>query len=460
MYQDKTVAYCTLGCRLNFAESSTLAFRLEQMGFKRIRPTDHTKDHASGHTTDHASDREGQGHTSADLLVINTCAVTEQATAKCRQQIRKLIKEHPTAFVVVTGCYAQIGADELASSVEGIDLIVGNEYKGENLTAWLGDLSKKAEPQVVSTRFQEIHTFHASCSADDRTRHFLKVQDGCDYFCTYCTIPMARGRSRNPHISELVEQAREVVCQGGKEIVLTGVNIGDFGRSTGETFYDLCRALDEVEGIERYRIGSIEPNLLTDELLRWLATESRHFAPHFHIPLQAGSDEVLKLMRRRYDTTLFRQKIELVKTLLPDAFIGVDVMAGMRGETAQLFDQGYDFIESLPISQLHPFTYSERNGTKALDIRPVVPVPERHARTSRLVALSERKLRDFYLSQAGTRRRVLWEQPEAGKTVMHGFTENYIRVEHAYLPEWVNTCTEVTLSDTIGESTQGPVIVL
>lgn len=438
MYQNKTVAYYTLGCRLNFAESSTLAFRLAQLGFRRIRPNDPAE---------------------ADLLIVNTCAVTEQATAKCRQQIRKLIRENPKAFVVVTGCYAQIEPKELADSIGGIDLIVGSEFKGENLMSYLGDLTKKAEAQVVRTRFQEIQTFHASCSADDRTRHFLKVQDGCDYFCTYCTIPMARGRSRNPHIADLVAQARDVVNRGGKEIVLTGVNIGDFGRSTGETFFDLCRALDDIEGVERYRIGSIEPNLLTDELLHWIARDSRRFAPHFHIPLQAGSDEVLRLMRRRYDTALFRQKIELVKQLLPDAFIGVDVMAGMRGETPDLFEKSYRFLQSLPVSQLHPFTYSERNGTKALEIRPVVPVPERHERTSRLVALSEQKLRAFYQSQAGSVRRVIWEQPEEGKSRMHGFTENYIRVEHAYVPQWVNTCTEVRLTSRIGDSSQGPVIL-
>jgi threonylcarbamoyladenosine tRNA methylthiotransferase MtaB len=240
--------------------------------------------------------------------------------------------------------------------------------------------------------------------------------------------------------------------------VLTGVNIGDFGRSTGETFFDLCRALDQVEGVERYRIGSIEPNLLTDELLQWIAGEAQRFAPHFHIPLQAGSDEVLRLMRRRYDTALFRRKIELVKTLLPDAFIGVDVMAGMRGETAELFEQSYRFLESLPVSQLHPFTYSERTGTKALEIKPVIPVRERHERTARLVELSEKKLRDFYTSQMGTTRRVLWEQPSVGRP-MHGFTENYIRVEAPYEASLINQCTEVVLGHRLGESSQGLVIL-
>lgn len=432
-YNNKTVAYYTLGCRLNFAESSTLAFRLGQMGFHKVKPG-----------------------CKADLVVVNTCAVTEQATAKCRQQIRKLVRDNEGAFVVVTGCYAQIEPQAIAN-LEGVDLVIGTEYKGENITTLIGDLAKHEVPEIYITRFQEIHTFHGGCSADDRTRHFLKVQDGCDYFCTYCTIPMARGRSRNPQIAELVAMAKDVVAKGGKEIVLTGVNIGDFGRTTGENFFDLCKALDEVEGVERYRIGSIEPNLITDEIIEWIAGESKRFAPHFHIPLQAGSDEVLKLMRRRYDTSLFRHKIEKIKQIMPDAFIGVDVMAGMRGETAELFQKSYDFLESLPVSQLHPFTYSERNGTKALEIKPIVPMPERHERTARLVALSEKKLAEFYTSQMGKTRKVLWEQPPKGKP-MHGFTENYVRVEYPYVESWINECREVVLGDTIGESNQGPVL--
>jgi threonylcarbamoyladenosine tRNA methylthiotransferase MtaB len=395
------------------------------------------------------------------LVVVNTCAVTEQATAKCRQQIRKLIREHAGAFVVVTGCYAQI-APEALSAIEGVDLVLGTEDKG-HLVERLGDLHKREHGEVSVTRYADIHTFHASCSGDDRTRHFLKVQDGCDYFCTYCTIPLARGRSRNPHISELVDQARKVAAEGGREIVLTGVNIGDFGRSTGETFFDLIRALDEVDGIDRYRISSIEPNLLTDEIIHWVA-ESRRFAPHFHIPLQAGSDAVLALMRRRYDTALFRHKVELVRSVMPDAFIGVDVMAGMRGETPELFEEGYAFLESLPVSQLHPFTYSERVGTKALQITPVVPIPERHERTARLVALSDRKLHEFYRSQFGTQRQVLWEQPtlnpNAEHITMHGFTENYVRVEHEYRPEWVNVCRPMTLESDIHEGSQGPAVTV
>ena len=437
----KKVAYYTLGCRLNFAETSTLAYRLQQLGFEKVSP---------------------KGGGQADLVVVNTCAVTEQATAKSRQQINKLVGEHPSAYVIVTGCYAQIEPQQLAQRVKGIDVIVGTEYKGDNILALLGDLQKRPEPLVYSTPYKDIHTFHGGCSADDRTRHFLKVQDGCDYFCTYCTIPLARGRSRNGSIAELVAMARDVAARGGKEIVLTGVNIGDFGRTTGETFFDLCRALDEVEGIERYRIGSIEPNLLTDELIRWMAGGSRRFAPHFHIPLQAGTDEVLRLMRRRYDTRLFAHKVELIRAVMPDAFIGVDVMAGMRGETAELFDQGLRFIASLPVSQLHPFTYSERSSTRALDIRPVVPMPERHERTARLVELSDRKLRDFYRRQMGSPQRVLWEQPprlaDGTYAPMHGFTGNYVRCQSAYRPEWVNVCQPVTLSHRLVETNQGPAL--
>jgi len=437
----KKVAYYTLGCRLNFAETSTLAFRLQQLGFEKVYPR--SKDEAN-------------------LIVVNTCAVTEQATAKSRQQINKLVAEHPSAYVIVTGCYAQIEPEQLAKRVRGIDVIVGTEFKGDNILNLLGDLKKREETLVYRTEYKDIHTFHGGCSADDRTRHFLKVQDGCDYFCTYCTIPMARGRSRNGSIADLVRQAEEVVERGGREIVLTGVNIGDFGRSTGEKFFDLCRALDRVEGVERYRIGSIEPNLITDEMIRWIADDSQRFAPHFHIPLQAGSDEVLKLMRRRYDTALFAHKIHLIKKFIPDAFIGVDVMAGMRGETEELFDRGYVFLESLPVSQLHPFTYSERSGTKALEIKPIVPMPERHERTARLVALSDQKLRDFYRQQMGTTHKVLWEQPPLLKggtyAPMHGFTDNYIRLQRAFDPTFVNVCQEVTLSHEMTETNQGPAI--
>ena len=433
----KSVAYYTLGCKLNFAETSTIAHHLEQLGYIRAK---------NGEV--------------ADIVVVNTCAVTEQATAKCRQQIRRLIRRHPGARVVVTGCYAQIAASDVAA-IEGVDLVVGAEWKGllpqfisgEIKPGSVGD-ENDGNDHIRVCRHQEIRSFHHSCSHDDRTRHFLKVQDGCDYFCTYCTIPMARGRSRNPSIESLVKVAHEVAANGGREIVLTGVNIGDFGKSNGETFFDLIRTLDEVEGIERYRISSIEPNLLTDEMIAWVAT-SRRFAPHFHIPLQAGSDEVLRLMHRRYDTALFRHKIELIKQLMPHAFIGVDVMAGMRGETPELFDSCHDFLSSLPVSQLHPFTYSERSGTRALQIEPIVPIPERHERTTRLVALSEQRQRAFYESQWGSKQRVLWEQPPRGERLMHGFTDNYIRVVHPYVPAWIGTCRDAILSHTIEVASQG-----
>lgn len=429
---NKTFVSYTLGCRLNFAETSTLSYRLEQLGFKRLSRAD--------------------GDVSADLVIVNTCAVTEQATAKSRQQINKLIHENPDAFVIVTGCYAQIEPKQLAEKVKGIDVIVGSEYKGDNIESLIGDLTKREETLLYHTEYKAIETFHGGCSADDRTRHFLKVQDGCNYFCTYCTIPMARGKSRSGKIEELVKQAEAVAAKGGKEIVLTGVNIGDFHPS----FFDLIKALDRVEGIERYRIGSIEPNLLTDDMIRWIARESRAFVPHFHIPIQAGSDEVLKLMRRRYDTELFRHKVELIRQEMPDAFVGVDVMAGMRGETDELFQKSYDFLKSLPVSQLHPFTYSERTGTKALEIKPIILVPVRHKRTAQLVELSDQKLRDFYLSQAGTRHSVLWEQPAtADQPVMNGFTDNYIRVQTEHRPELVNTCQLVTLSDCIINTSQG-----
>lgn len=444
----KKVAYYTLGCRLNFAESSTLAYRLEQLGFEKVK---------GGQT------KTGEAQ-KADLVVVNTCAVTEQATAKSRQQINKLINDNPDAYVVVTGCYAQIEPQQLAEKVKGIDVIVGTEFKGDNILSLLGDLSKREETLIYSTAYKDIHTFHGGCSADDRTRHFLKVQDGCDYFCTYCTIPLARGRSRNASIAELVKMAEDVVARGGREIVLTGVNIGDFGRSTGETFFDLCRALDQVEGVERYRIGSIEPNLLTDEMIRWIAGESQRFAPHFHIPLQAGSDEVLRLMRRRYDTALFASKIALIRQLMPNAFIGVDVMAGMRGETGELFEQCHSFLSALEVCQLHPFTYSERSGTKALEIKPIVPMPVRHERTARLVALSEQKLHDFYRSQMGQQHKVLWEQPPLQKdgtyAPMHGFTENYVRCQRAYDPALVNVCQTVTLGDELLATNQGPALTV
>lgn len=361
----------------------------------------------------------------ADICVINTCSVTEIADKKCRQAIHRLTKQHPGAFVVVTGCYAQLKPEQV-SNIEGVDLVLGAEQKGE-LINYLGSLEKHEHGEAITTATKDIRSFAPSCSRGDRTRYFLKVQDGCDYFCSYCTIPFARGRSRNGKIEDLVAQARQAAAEGGKEIVLTGVNIGDFGKTTGETFFDLVKALDQVEGIERFRISSIEPNLLTDEIIEYVA-HSRAFMPHFHIPLQSGCDEVLKLMRRRYDTALFASKIRKIKELMPDAFIGVDVIVGTRGETPEYFEKAYEFIRGLDVTQLHVFSYSERPGTQALKIDYVVPAEEKHQRSQRLLALSDEKTKAFYARHIGQEAKVLMEKSKAGMP-MHGFTENYIRVE-------------------------------
>lgn len=400
--QDKKAVYYTLGCKLNFSETSSIGKMLKDVGVRTVR--------------------KGE---KADICVINTCSVTEIADKKCRQAIHRLTKQHPEAFVVVTGCYAQLKPEQV-SNIEGVDLVLGAEQKGE-LINYLGSLEKHEHGEAITTATKDIRSFAPSCSRGDRTRYFLKVQDGCDYFCSYCTIPFARGRSRNGKIEDLVAQARQAAAEGGKEIVLTGVNIGDFGKTTGETFFDLVKALDQVEGIERFRISSIEPNLLTDEIIEYVA-HSRAFMPHFHIPLQSGCDEVLKLMRRRYDTALFASKIRKIKELMPDAFIGVDVIVGTRGETPEYFEKAYEFIRGLDVTQLHVFSYSERPGTQALKIDYVVPAEEKHQRSQRLLALSDEKTKAFYARHIGQEANVLMEKSKAGMP-MHGFTENYIRVE-------------------------------
>lgn len=402
VFQDKKAVYYTLGCKLNFSETSSIGKMLKDVGVRTVR--------------------KGE---KADICVINTCSVTEIADKKCRQAIHRLTKQHPGAFVVVTGCYAQLKPEQV-SNIEGVDLVLGAEQKGE-LINYLGSLEKHEHGEAITTATKDIRSFAPSCSRGDRTRYFLKVQDGCDYFCSYCTIPFARGRSRNGKIEDLVAQARQAAAEGGKEIVLTGVNIGDFGKTTGETFFDLVKALDQVEGIERFRISSIEPNLLTDEIIEYVA-HSRAFMPHFHIPLQSGCDEVLKLMRRRYDTALFASKIRKIKELMPDAFIGVDVIVGTRGETPEYFEKAYEFIRGLDVTQLHVFSYSERPGTQALKIDYVVPAEEKHQRSQRLLALSDEKTKAFYARHIGQKAKVLMEKSKAGMP-MHGFTENYIRVE-------------------------------
>ncbi|WP_277464082.1 tRNA (N(6)-L-threonylcarbamoyladenosine(37)-C(2))-methylthiotransferase MtaB [Parabacteroides sp. PF5-6] len=418
IFQNKTAAYYTLGCKLNFAETSTIGKSLAEHGVRKTRPGE-----------------------KADICVINTCSVTELADKKCRQVIRRISKQHPGAFMIVTGCYAQLKPEEVAH-IEGVDLVLGTEQKLD-IFQYLDDLTKKEKGTVISSSSKDIRAFSPSCSADDRTRHFLKVQDGCDYYCSYCTIPFARGRSRNGNIASLVEQAKEVAAKGGKEIVLTGVNIGDFGKSTGESFIDLLKALDEVEGIARYRISSIEPNLITDEAIDFVA-KSKRFAPHFHIPLQSGSDSVLKLMRRRYDTALFRHKIEKIKEVIPHAFIGVDVIVGTRGETDELFEETLRFIESIDISQLHVFSYSERPGTQALNIEYKVDPKVKHRRSQALLDLSEKKRIAFYEAHQGEKAIVLFEHTRKGE-MMQGFTENYIRVEAPYDKALINETQEVVL---------------
>lgn len=419
VFQNKTAVYYTLGCKLNFSETSTIGKILREAGVRTVR--------------------KGE---KADICVVNTCSVTEMADKKCRQAIHRLVKQHPGAFVVVTGCYAQLKPGDVAK-IEGVDVVLGAEQK-QDLLQYLGDLHKH-EGEAFTTASKDIRSFAPSCSRGDRTRYFLKVQDGCDYFCSYCTIPFARGRSRNGTIASMVQQAQEAAAEGGKEIVLTGVNIGDFGKSTGETFFDLVKALDEVEGIERYRISSIEPNLLTDEIIEFVS-RSRRFMPHFHIPLQSGSDEVLTLMRRRYDTALFASKIKKIKEMMPDAFIGVDVIVGTRGETDEYFEKAYEFIAGLDVTQLHVFSYSERPGTQALKIEHVVSPEEKHRRSQKLLALSDEKTRAFYARHIGQTMPVLMEKPKAGAP-MHGFTANYIRVEVENDKALDNKVVQVRLGD-------------
>ena len=409
-FQGKTAKFYTLGCKLNFSETSTFARTLYNMGVREAKKTEQ-----------------------ADICLINTCSVTEVADHKCRQIIHRMVRQNPGAFVIVTGCYAQLESATVAK-IEGVDLVLGSNEKAD-LVQYLSDAWNKVdsakeeaqEGEYHSVKTKDIKCFQASCSRGNRTRYFLKVQDGCNYFCTYCTIPFARGFSRNPTIQSLVAQAEEAAKEGGKEIVLTGVNIGDFGKTTGESFLDLVKALDKVEGIQRYRISSLEPDLIDDDLIAYCA-ESRAFMPHFHIPLQSGSDEVLKLMHRRYDTQLFAHKIRLIKEKMPKAFIGVDVMVGSRGERPEFFEDCYNFLNSLPITQLHVFPYSERPGTAALSIPYVVDDREKKHRAHKLLKLSDEKTRAFYAAHIGQEANVLFEKAARGKA-MHGFTDNYIRVE-------------------------------
>lgn len=422
-------AFTTLGCKLNFAESSSLAKTLV----------------ARGHT------RAKNGE-QADLCILNTCSVTDMADHKDRQMIHRIRRQNPDAILVVTGCYAQLKPDEIAH-IDGVDYVLGQEEKFhldefvENLETVHRNRSEK-EGEILTCPIREVDDFHFAYSKDDRTRCFLKVQDGCNYFCSYCTIPLARGKSRNPSIASLVAQAREAVEGGAKEIILSGVNIGDFGRSTGERFIDLLEALETLETLEtldyRIRISSCEPNLLSDEIIDFVAN-SRHFAPHFHIPLQSGSNTVLKIMGRRYTRELFAERVAHIKSVMPHAFIGVDCMVGVRGESAECWEEYVDFIESLPVSQLHVFTYSERANTRMLEMDlEVVPQRERERRSKQLHAISARKTEEFYAAHKGRKATVLWESAKKDG-LMFGFTENYIKIGRPYDKARVNTFEQVII---------------
>ncbi|MCD8296299.1 MAG: tRNA (N(6)-L-threonylcarbamoyladenosine(37)-C(2))-methylthiotransferase MtaB [Prevotella sp.] len=407
VFYGKTASYFTLGCKLNFSETSTIGKTLQELGVRTAK--------------------KGE---KADICIINTCSVTEVADHKSRQAIHRIVRENPDAFVVVTGCYAQLKPATLGN-IEGVNLVLGANEKADFIQFLSDEWSVvnygNANTKCLTQRTKDIKTFGHSCSRGNRTRYFLKVQDGCDYFCTYCTIPFARGRSRNPSIQSLVTLAEKTARDGGKEIVLTGVNIGDFGKTTGERFIDLVRALENVVGVCRYRISSIEPDLLDDELIEF-CSKSKSFMPHFHIPLQSGSDEVLRLMHRRYDTSLFDHKVKLIKQLMPTAFIGVDVMVGTRGEKPEYFEETYGFLQSIDFSQLHVFPYSERPGTMALKIPYIVSDNDKKLRSKRLLELSDKKTEAFYEHYIGAVAEVLFEKAAKGKA-MHGFTKNYIRVE-------------------------------
>lgn len=424
-----TFSFLTLGCKLNFAESSALGKTLI----------------ARGHT------RAIKG-SAPDLCIVNTCSVTDAADHKDRQAIRRLRRQYPEATLIVTGCYAQLKPGEIAD-IPGVDYVLGMHEKFD-IPAFVEQLEQQHET-ILTSEIREVDTFCGARSKDDRTRCFLKVQDGCNYFCTYCTIPLARGKSRNPSIATLVEELRGAIAEGAKEIVLTGVNIGDFGRSTGERFIDLLKALDDASEAEyRMRISSCEPNLLSDEVIDFVA-HSRHFAPHFHIPLQSGSNEVLRIMHRRYTRELFKERVEHILRVMPQAFIGVDCMVGVRGETEECWEDYLQFIRSLPVSQLHVFTYSERRNTRMLEMDlHVVPQKERERRSQLLHRVSEEKLQAFYAAHKGERGVVLWEakrvpataeQPSESGWLMEGWTENYIRVCRPYDKAKINTFEEVVI---------------
>ena len=420
----KTVAFHTLGCKLNFSETSTLSRQLEADGFEKREFTD-----------------------VADVYVINTCSVTDNADKECRQLVRRIQRKAPESLVVITGCYAQLKPKEIAE-IPGVDLVLGAAEKF-NITKHIAELSKGDSTRISSCDIEAVSGFNSSWSQGDRTRTFLKVQDGCDYSCSFCTIPMARGKSRSDNVANVVANAEKLAAEGVKEIVLTGVNLGDFGKGPDgnlkyeENFFDLVKALDKVEGISRYRISSIEPNLLTDEIIDYVA-QSRAFMPHFHIPLQSGSDTILGMMRRRYKRQLYADRVTRIKQLMPHCAIGVDVIVGFPGETDAHFKETFDFLHSLDVSYLHVFTYSERDNTKALEIADVVPVSVRNDRNKTLRNLSYMKQQYFTEQHKGQTRTVLFEGHEKGG-MMEGYTDNYIRIQTPFRAEWANQLVDWTI---------------
>lgn len=430
MRNNRSVAFHTLGCKLNFSETSTLSRQLEQEGFEKKAFTD-----------------------KADVYVINTCSVTENADKECRQLVRRIQRRAPESFVVITGCYAQLKPKEIAE-IPGVDLVLGAAEKF-NLIQHLSSLTKGDEAKICSCDIETVSGFNASFSVNDRTRTFLKVQDGCDYSCSFCTIPMARGKSRSDSIENVVKQAKNLAENGVQEIVLTGINLGDFGKGGdggkkhNENFFELVKALDHETNIPRYRISSIEPNLLTNEIIEWVAN-SKSFMPHFHIPLQSGSDTVLKLMQRRYNSELYADRINSIKKVMPHACIGVDVIVGSPGETDDYFKESFDFIHALDVSYLHVFTYSERAMTKALDIKPVVPISVRNERNKLLRNLSYQKQQYFNAQHFGETRPVLFESVKQKDpndiAMLEGYTDNYIRITTPFREEWSNKIVDWKIS--------------
>jgi len=421
----KKVAFFTLGCKLNFSETSTIARQFETMGFERV-----------------------SADSSADIYIINTCSVTEQADKKCRQTIRKFISKSPEAFIAVVGCYAQLKPDEIAK-IDGVDLVLGSSDKF-NIPLYLESNTKRASAKVYNCDVEVLHDFFPAYSSNDRTRSFLKVQDGCDYHCSYCTIPLARGHSRNMPISNIIEQAKEIASKGIKEIILTGVNTGDFGKSTGESFFSLIKELEKVDGIERYRISSIEPNLVTDEIIEF-ASKSRKFLPHFHIPLQSGSNHILGLMKRRYRRELFAERLTKIREFIPSVFIGVDVIVGFPGETEDDFNDTYSFLQLQQPSFLHLFPYSERPNTPASEYEQKVIAIDIKRRLSHLSQLSDKMHQQFYQKNIGLDQKVLFESSHKGG-LMFGFTENYIKAEYPYMKELVG---KIVLVKMVGISSDG-----